>query len=406
MKLIAGTLSLLIGINLIFPLATQAKFAVPQIRYVPISRLLKNLEIHRSDVVGTMDRAMIDFQIGRLHSMAYALGTEDGPCDARVTPGTKYELPDFGLTPDHVQFDIDKVKSKPTSPQAKQHLQQAIAHMQAALKTDPKLTVARLGLGWCYEQSGDKVNALKNYRIAFSEAYEQEKFSKGGMYNWSIGLETAGYLEKLLDSKKDAKELKILKEKKAELEQVPRMVTPIAIPLKLKLSAQAMLISKQVKFDLDGFGKKLYSKWLSPDAAWLVFNSDKSNKIDSGIKLVGQSSFWIFWQNGYDVLRSLDDNHDGRLSGDELSTIALWNDRNANGISEKGEIESLNQHGITALSCEHEKNDAGIEWNHAGVLFNDGRSAPSFDLVLQQVIHKGRSANRLQVYQLQHSSIP
>lgn len=384
MKLIAGTLSLLVGINLLFPKESLAKFAVPQIRNVPISRLLKNLEIHRSDVVGTMDRAMIDFQIGRLHSMAYALGVEEGPCNALVTPGSKYELPDFGNRPDHLQFAVDKTKAKPNSPQAKQHLQQAILHMQAALRTDPKLVVARLGLAWCYEQSGDKANALKSYRQAFAEAYDQEKYSKGGMYNWSIGLETAGYLQKLLDPVKDSKELKQLKDKTAELESVPRMVTPIAIPLKRNCSSSGMLIQKEVLFDLDGFGKKRYTQWLSPNAAWLVFNPDSSGKIDSGLQLVGQSSFWIFWRNGYDVLRSLDDDHDGLLKANELAGMALWCDRNSDGISNSSEIESLASHGITALRCSHTKNSAGMEWNSAGVMFSDGHSVPSFDLLLQQ----------------------
>ncbi len=384
MKLIAGTLSLLVGINLLFPNDSLAKFALPQIRNVPISRLLKNLEIHRSDVVGTLDRAMIDFQIGRLHSMAYALGVEEGPCNALVTPGSKYELPDFGNRPDHLQFAIDKAKAKPNSPQAKQHLQQAILHMQAALKTDPKLLVAKLGLGWCYEQSGDKTNALKFYRQAFAEAYDQEKYSKGGMYNWSIGLETAGYLQKLLDPTKDSKELKQLKDKTAELESVPRMVTPIAIPLKRNCTLHEMLIQKEVSFDLDGFGKKRYAQWLSPNAAWLVFNPDSSGKIDSGLQLVGQSSFWIFWRNGYDVLQSLDDDHDGLVKGNELAGMALWHDRNSDGVSNSGEIESLAAHGITALRCSHSKSCGNIEWNSAGVLFRDGHSAPSFDLLLQQ----------------------
>jgi hypothetical protein len=61
----------------------------------------------------------------------------------------------------------------------------------------------------------------------------------------------------------------------------------------------------------------------------------------------------LFWSNGYEALRALDDNGDGELRGAELRKLAIWRDRNQNGVSEKGEVSPLTAHGIAALSCAY-----------------------------------------------------
>ena len=143
-----------------------------------------------------------------------------------------------------------------------------------------------------------------------------------------------------------------------------------------------LIAAKRVRFDLDGFGAREYSQWLAPKAAWLVFDNDKTGVIDSGIKLVGQSSFWIFWQDGYEVMRGLDDNHDGMLSGTELNGIALWQDLNSNGKSEPGEVKSLSSFGIVSLSVNAMRNSDGILASKQGVCLRDGSTLPSYDIVL------------------------
>ncbi len=55
------------------------------------------------------------------------------------------------------------------------------------------------------------------------------------------------------------------------------------------------------------------------------------------------------WQNGFEAMESLDANEDGRLSGEELVALGLWFDRNSNGKSEPGEVQSINDAGVTAL---------------------------------------------------------
>lgn len=379
MKLIVGLIVACLGMN-VFSLAPAfGKFAQLQTRLVPVSRLLKNLEAQREDAMGSTDKAMVDFRIGRLHAMAYAQDSETAPCNSAATPGSRYELPDFGHTPDHVQFAVTE-KKKSISAQA--HLKAAITYLQAALKKDPSLLIAKLGLAWCTEQSADKNKARTLYREVFSEAYKSESSSKGGMYAWSIAVETANYLKPLLDPVKDKEELALVNSQVKELNKLPRMVTPIAVSLLPGAALQDVLDHRVVEFDLDGFGKRKYKRWISANAAWLVLDDDNRGIIDSGLKLVGSSSFWIFWDNGFEVLKALDDNHDGKLTGMELKGFALWQDQNSNGISEKGEVKPLASYGITALNTGAANHPSNILWNQHGAVLQNGQTLSTFDLIL------------------------
>lgn len=365
-----------------FPFSAHGRFAQQQTRMVPISRLIRNLEAQRPDAMNNTDKAMLEFRIGRLHAMAYALKTEEAPTDAAATPNSRFELPDFGHQPDHIQFELTKSASKAKEAQAAKHLAPAIQSLEAAVKLSPDLLAAKLGLAWCLEQSGNKSKALSLYREIFASAYEEERYAKGGMYNWSISIETAGYLKGLLDPQKNKKELESVESKVREIEKLPRYVTPIAIPLGASCGPEDLLQNKSVSFDLDGFGKKEYTSWLSPNAAWLVFSKNNS-AVESGIELVGQCSFWVFWQSGYEVLRALDDNGNGLLEGAELDGIAAWQDLNSDGICDaEEELHSLSDLKIRAISVDSDLHGSGILWNSSGIIMENGSQKPSYDFVL------------------------
>ena len=102
---------------------------------------------------------MQEFQIGRLHSMAYALKTEEAairkPDPAGDSEGGFIE-PFYGVgRPDYQQFPVTNIAGG-ASVAAHDHLQQAITHLRAALKLNPSLIQAKLGLAWCLDQSGNK----------------------------------------------------------------------------------------------------------------------------------------------------------------------------------------------------------------------------------------------------------
>ena len=138
-------------------------------------------------------------------------------------------------------------------------------------------------------------------------------------------------------------------------------------------------------FDADGSGLQKKWTWISSNAAWLVYDPKQSGKVTSALQLFGNVTFWLFWETGYDALASLDDNCDGQLTGDELRGLALWHDANGDGVCDPGEVRSLSEHGIVAISCQFErdpKHPDRIAFSKLGVTFKDGRTRPTFDLVL------------------------
>ena len=84
-------------------------------------------------------------------------------------------------------------------------------------------------------------------------------------------------------------------------------------------------------------------------------------------------------------MRSLDDNGDGKLTGRELSGLAIWHDRNTNGVADPGEVRPVTSWGIVALSCARilsEDDPTTAAWSPGGVTFADGRTRATCDVRL------------------------
>ncbi len=145
-------------------------------------------------------------------------------------------------------------------------------------------------------------------------------------------------------------------------------------------------LDARVTFDVDGSGLGREWSWITPKAAWLVSDPMRDGKITSGRQLFGNVTFWMFWTNGYAPLAALDDNRDGVLTGTELSGLALWQDADGNGVADPGEVKPLSAYGIVALSCAWRTLEGSadkVAFSPNGVVFQDGKTRPSFDLVLK-----------------------
>jgi hypothetical protein len=199
-----------------------------------------------------------------------------------------------------------------------------------------------------------------------------------------ITAEAIRYLMPLLDPKADKKEIADLNKISDQLRELPRAITPVAIPLRENLSRAEMVEANGAIFDLDGTGRKLRWQWLKPSAAWLVYNHNGSGRIDSAVQMFGNRTFMLFLQNGYEAMSLLDDDGNGWLEGRELEHLALWQDLNSNGISEPDEVLPLSSWGIKALSC-HAENADGEWFSPEGVIFEDGSMRPTYDLILQPI---------------------
>jgi|GEM_PF-4776133 len=123
-----------------------------------------------------------------------------------------------------------------------------------------------------------------------------------------------------------------------------------------------------VQFALDPSKEGTYYTWkASADRPLLVVDRDRNGKIDSATELFGNFTAGKTWDNGYEALASFDRDGDGIVSGGELSEISLWFDKNRDGISQTGEIVSLEEAGVTKLFFKTDKTDLLTGDIHASV---------------------------------------
>jgi hypothetical protein len=394
----------------------HAMFASFQTKQVPIARLFSNVEQRLAQNTNDFE---LTYDLARLHAMAYSTNL----VTLRVTtnndrpqfnwPGSDSGVPDAVYLPQSIQARLE----------ALQHLTSAIALYERAIVLLKKSTNAvqykewmvlplELGHAWCLDQVGRRNEALVAYRKVLALAWKREvtararpnpSFADWVEETWEavksgrnplkvtshgclgpgvcFSEETIGYMLKLLDPKKDAKEIADLHHKQKTLNSMGRAVTPILVPVTAASWEELVDADARVTFDLDGSGCPRPWGWTTDKAAWLVYDAEGQGQITSALQMLGNVTFWIFWRDGYDALRSLDDDHDGVLRGTELRGLALWQDRNRNGVSEPGEVCPVSDWGIVAISCTGETHSRGMSWCPFGVTFADGETRPTYDWI-------------------------
>lgn len=366
-----------------FCLPAFGMYMMPELKDLPLERLITNLTDRTKTEPGNSDAL---HQLARAHAMAYArkIGDADPVKAWNGNQGKAPLQPWFGFEGPHVPFNqVTPAAKEETAATAKAHLAIAIETYAKALAAKPTDPTIKLGLAWCRDQAGEKAAAITLYRGIAAVAWEKESKSGGGLGNF-LYVETIGYLIPLLDPAKSADEIAEMNQRKEKLLALPRMVTPLIIPVGKENDVNSLVNrNARVRFDLDGTGRQLEWPWITNDAAWLVFDPQNSGKITSAIQMFGSRSFLLFCRDGYQALALLDDNGDGVITGPELAALALWRDANADGLSDPGEVRPVADYGITSLSTHGQPHDSGIPYCPAGVSFKDGTTRPTYDLILQ-----------------------
>ena len=133
-------------------------------------------------------------------------------------------------------------------------------------------------------------------------------------------------------------------------ECIRNAISPIALDLENNGRIARLLGDYQVDLDDDGIEEEL-TEWFAPSAGILV-TADAEGKI-SGQHMFGNVPG--VYADGFAELATLDTNKDGQLTGEELSKLAIWNDRNSDTIVDDGELSELANHQIVALATTHYK---------------------------------------------------
>lgn len=127
-------------------------------------------------------------------------------------------------------------------------------------------------------------------------------------------------------------------------------VSPVALDLGNHGRVQRLTGSFAVDMDGDGIKEPL-GQWFAPTAGILV-TADAQGQA-SGEHMFGNVPG--VYADGFAELATLDTNHDGQLTGDELSGLAIWTDLNSDTVINERELSSLVDHQIISLAVEHYK---------------------------------------------------
>ena len=130
-------------------------------------------------------------------------------------------------------------------------------------------------------------------------------------------------------------------------------------PLALDLDGDGIettssLTGNVIVFDHDADGVKTGTGWLKPDDGWLVLDRNGNGSIDSGRELFGVDTLKRNGQlasDGFDALRDMDANQDGRIDGADsvFANLRIWRDLNQDGISQANELSTLSANSITRI---------------------------------------------------------
>jgi hypothetical protein len=353
-----------------------------RIRWVPVERVITNLERQFAE---HPDSAKLAWRLGRVHAVAFSQKRDS----IAVTDRTKYGSDGTAKTLEEEVVPTFHRLVRNTSDvgmdaTAEQHLLAAIKWYETALSLQPDDAYYTIGYAWCLKQAGRTAEAKNRYRrVIDGEFAKPEPMVRSR----AIAGEALLSLIDLLDSKQEGKEID---ERYNQLRTVnrtwPTSVSPIAIPLTGRCTLTTIIRDDlEVCFDADGSGRDVSWTWIDPRAGWLVWDPVDQGQIVSGRQLFGDVTFWVFWDNGYEALASLDDDGDHWLRRDEVLGMKIWNDINSDGVSDPNELLSLSDCGIVGLSCDRSQtlcNGRQMWMNEFGVEYSSGERGPSYDVVL------------------------
>lgn len=150
-------------------------------------------------------------------------------------------------------------------------------------------------------------------------------------------------------------------------------------PLVLKLGGGSVhttnLQGSTVMFDMAANGKKVRTGWITPDHAFLVRDRNRNGLIDDSSEMFSERTSATA-ATGFGALAQFDSNRDGWVDyRDRLyKELRLWTDINVDGVTQKGELRTLNEFGITYLAVKnpfaknvYDNGNLILNFNHYGI---------------------------------------
>ncbi|MCX6381981.1 MAG: hypothetical protein NT023_21315, partial [Armatimonadetes bacterium] len=349
----------------------------------PPKKLIDNLQAY---IKKHPKDAATHYELGRVYSVLYASNKKslqaafrsiDGKSLKRGVMQMGYE--DFG---NPLYPDKGAAVSLPKQEQEKflrlslecymKSLNFGTPHPKQERFFEAKYSYSLLGYGWMLEQGMKfaktlpaifkdppaiateeewRNEALKALRRVYKEYAPSRKRPLHILGGFQIpAREAAASIVRLQEKRTDTQskqETAALKTWLREAEGVSRSISPIIFPMNgCHTLSQLVAPHRAVRFDLMGDRMGTRWSWVNARAGILVWDPLHNGLVRSGYQLFGNVTWCMIWKYGYAPLARLDANGDGWLTGKELEGIAVWQDKNGNGVSDRGEVMPLSRLGV------------------------------------------------------------
>ncbi|SDZ60258.1 Ca2+-binding protein, RTX toxin-related [Variovorax sp. YR266] len=171
-------------------------------------------------------------------------------------------------------------------------------------------------------------------------------------------------------------------------------------PLMLDLDGDGLELKAadgSVLFDHNADGIKTGTGWIGSDDGILVRDLDGNGNIQTGRELFGVDTVKRNGEkaaNAFDALADLDSNADGNFTGADFawSQVKVWRDLDQDGISDAGELFSLDQLGITRIGVSGSTTNT-TGGSQAGTTINGNFIAQSASFTRNGETHSVASTN-------------
>jgi len=123
-------------------------------------------------------------------------------------------------------------------------------------------------------------------------------------------------------------------------------------PIILDLASDGYAFGASALFDMDADGLVDRVTWNSSNDGILAIDLDGNGTIDNGTEIFTPGFGGGQFANGTEALASLDDNGDGVIDANDaaFAKLLVWQDANADGVSDAGELSSLADLGIVSIA--------------------------------------------------------
>lgn len=391
-------LALVAAVCVLVPAAIAAPppYVINPVFAAPIDRALENVaqsdmpEDRREGILARLNllawaRDDADFYYHRSNERIY--GASARPCPAppyHVEPIAPIQPGDLcsGSTGSIAYFGFGNMPRETpavASEAALARLEAARVHYARAVELQPDDVWMRLGYAYVLDRQQKTDEARAQLRTIMRLG--RRTLARRQVQEWDIDalIEATDQLEHLAVSSSDRRSLRRLNERIEHADVIPPPMSPIVVPLADVEFESLVDRASSVGWNFSGQRTAPPRGWLRANAAWLVWDPNRRANITSGFDMIGERAWGVFWRDGFEALRALDDNRDGELSGAELGGLALWRDANGDGVSQADEVRPVAEHGVVALATTAQTTRPGLITASAGVRFEDGRTRPLYD---------------------------